>query len=215
MQRTRQSANWQRPRTQTVRSQSAAVNCPRPQSGRSRDLSANVDWQRIIRAAASPCPSCRRSISRFASKPSQPMTSFDPATVRQAVAEFTPLRPQKFQDLLPAKDVIAELRQRRASYRAIAELLTQHCLPTSKTAIAAFCHQVLTEIVRPRRRPARKRPASFAEPNGRVSSQAQSEPAEERPAQESPTESNGGGTPQTRTRGPRIAQVRMLKPEST
>ena len=78
------------------------------------------------------------------------MTSFDPATVRQAVAEFTPLRPQKFQDLLPARDVIAELRQRRASYRAIAELLTQHCLPTSKTAIAAFCHQVLTEIVRPR-----------------------------------------------------------------
>ena len=122
---------------------------------------------------------------------------------------------QKFQALLPAKDVLAELRQRRASYRAIAELLTQHCLPTSKTAIAAFCHQVLTEIVRPRRRPARKRPASFAEPNGRVSSQAQSEPAEERPAQESPTESNGGGTPQTRTRGPRIAQVRMLKPEST
>ena len=71
------------------------------------------------------------------------MTSFDPATVRQAVADFTPLRPQKFQDLLPAKDVIAELRQRRASYRAIAELLTQHCLPTSKTAIATFCHQII------------------------------------------------------------------------
>ena len=45
-----------------------------------------------------------------------------------------------------------ELRQRRASFRAIAELRTQHCLPTSKTAIAAFCHQVLTEIVRARRR---------------------------------------------------------------
>ena len=28
------------------------------------------------------------------------MSSFDPATVRQAVAEFTPLRPQKFQDLI-------------------------------------------------------------------------------------------------------------------
>ena len=74
------------------------------------------------------------------------MTSFDPATVRQAVAEFTPLRPQKFQDLLPARDVIAELRQRRASYRAIAELLTQHCLPTSKTAIAASTwHEVATD----------------------------------------------------------------------
>jgi hypothetical protein len=143
------------------------------------------------------------------------MTSFDPVTVRQAVAEFTPLRPQKFQDLLPAKDVIAELRQRRASYRAIAELLTQHCLPTSKTAIATFCHQVIGEIVRPHKRPARKRPASAAEPNGRVLSPAQSESADDHPAQESPADTNGSGTPQTRGRGPRIAQVRMLKPEST
>ena len=67
----------------------------------------------------------------------------------QAVAEFTPRRPQRFQELAPAKDVIAELRQKRASYRAIAELLTQHCLPISKTAVAAFCHEVLGEIVRP------------------------------------------------------------------
>jgi hypothetical protein len=143
------------------------------------------------------------------------MTSFDPATVRQAVAEFTPLRPQKFQDLLPAKDVIAELRQRRASYRAIAELLTQHCLPTSKTAIATFCHQVLTEIVRPRRRPVRKRPAFQAEPIGRAASPAQSEPANDHPSQEPQADSTGSGTPQTRSRGPRIAQVRILKPEST
>ena len=134
------------------------------------------------------------------------MSSFDPATVRQAVAEFTPLRPQKFQDLIPAKDVIIELRQRRASYRAIAALLTQHCLPTSKTAIATFCHQILGEIVRPHRRPGRKRPPSPAEPNGRVAAPVQSEP---------PTDTNGGETPQTRSRGPRIAQVRMLKPEST
>lgn len=133
------------------------------------------------------------------------MSSFDPATVRQAVAEFTPLRPQKFQDLLPAKDVIAELRQRRASYRAIAELLTQHCLPTSKTAIAAFCHQILGEIVRPHRRPGRKRPQSPAEPNGRAPS----------PSQEPSAESSGDETPQTRSRGPRIAQVRMLKPATT
>jgi hypothetical protein len=90
------------------------------------------------------------------------MSSFDPASVRQAVAEFTPRRPQKFQDLLPAKDVIVELRQKRASYRAIAELLTQHCLPTSKTAIAAFCHQVLGEIVRPRKAARTKRPPAPA-----------------------------------------------------
>jgi hypothetical protein len=143
------------------------------------------------------------------------MSSFDPATVRQAVAEFTPLRPQKFQDLIPAKDVIIELRQRRASYRAIATLLTQHCLPTSKTAIATFCHQILGEIVRPHRRPGRKRLVSSAEPNGRVASPAQSELVDERPAQEPPVDSNGGGTPKTGSRGPRIAQVRMLKPETT
>ena len=205
-QRTRQSANRQRPRTQIVHRQSAAVNCPRPRTGHGRNLSASMARQRIVRVVASPCPSCRRSFSRFTSASLPPMTSFDPATVRQAVAEFTPLRPQKFQDLIPAKDVIAELRQRRASYRAIAELLTQHCLPTSKTAIAAFCHQVLTEIVRPRRRPARRRPPSPAEPNGGMASPAQSEPA---------TDSNGSEATQARSRGPRIAQVRMLKPEST
>jgi hypothetical protein len=143
------------------------------------------------------------------------MSSFDPATVRQAVAEFTPLRPQKFQELIPAKDVIIELRQRRASYRAIAALLTQHCLPTSKTAIATFCHQILGEIVRPRRRPGRKRPPSPVEADGRMALPAQSEPAADRPLKESLVDSNGGEIPQARSRGPRIAQVRMLKPEST
>ena len=143
------------------------------------------------------------------------MSSFDPATVRQAVAEFTPLRPQKFQDLIPAKDVIIELRQRRASYRAIATLLTQHCLPTSKTAIATFCHQILGEIVRPHRRPGRKRPASPAEPNGRMATPTQTEPGEIRPLQELPADLNGSGIPQIRSRGPRIAQVRILKPENT
>jgi hypothetical protein len=143
------------------------------------------------------------------------MSSFDPATVRQAVAEFTPLRPQKFQDLIPAKDVIIELRQRRASYRAIATLLTQHCLPTSKTAIATFCHQILGEIVRPHRRPGRKRPASPAEQNGRIASPAQTEPGEIRLGQEPPADPNGSGIPQIRSCGPRIAQVRILKPENT
>lgn len=138
------------------------------------------------------------------------MTSFDPASVRQAVAEFTPRRPEKFQDLIPAKDVIAELRQKRASYRAIAELLTQHCLPTSKTAVAVFCHEVLGEIVRPRRRPGRKRPIvpTAATP----ASTPEQSIATPTPAEQT---SNGSGddTP-SRSRGPRIAQVRMLKPQT-
>lgn len=138
------------------------------------------------------------------------MTSFDPASVRQAVAEFTPRRPEKFQDLMPAKDVIVELRQKRASYRAIAELLTQHCLPTSKTAIAVFCHEVLGEIVRPRRRPGRKRPVVPTTANP-------ASIAEQPTVAPPPTEQTGNGsgddTP-SRSRGPRIAQVRMLKPQT-
>ncbi len=139
------------------------------------------------------------------------MTSFDPASVRQAVAEFTPRRPEKFQDLVPAKDVIAELRQRRASYRAIAELLTQHCLPISKTAVSVFCHEVLGEIVRPRRRPGRKRPVvpivSTAEANSQRPACV--------PSSVEPTANGNGEDSPSRSRGPRIAQVRMLKPQST
>ena len=144
------------------------------------------------------------------------MSSFDPASVRQAVAEFTPCRPQRFQELAPAKDVIAELRQKRASYRAIAELLTQHCLPISKTAVAAFCHEVLGEIVRPRRRPGRKRIASTSSPI--VESVVTAAPATVTEAGTSLPPSDGSEVDQTRPvrpRGPRIAQVRMVTTPST
>jgi hypothetical protein len=142
------------------------------------------------------------------------MFSFDPATVRQAVAEFTPRRPQKFQELSPAREVIVELRQKRASYRAIAELLTQHCLPISKTAVAAFCHEVLGEIVRPKRRPNRKRPPATAPNNGNGHAIV---PTPEPSAAETdtPNDASGPNTQVVRTRGPRIAQVRMLTPKPT
>ncbi|MCW5554425.1 MAG: hypothetical protein KIS67_19975 [Verrucomicrobiae bacterium] len=140
------------------------------------------------------------------------MSSFDPATVRKAVDEFTPRRPEKFQDLMPAKEVIAELRQKRASYRSIADLLTQHCLPTSKTAIAMFCHQVLGEGVRPRKRPGRRKPSVPAVSTDETNPQ----PTADTPQPvESPQTHNGDEAQPTRTRGPRIAQVRMLKPQST
>src|SRR5213079_3722903 len=123
----------------------------------------------IVRAVAFWFPYRRQHVSRSVSDSFSllpPMSSFDPTVVRKAVAEFTPSRPQRFQDLFPAKDVIAELRQKRASYQAIAELLTKHCLPTSKTAIAVFCHDVLGEVVRPHRRPGRKRPPVSVQGNG-------------------------------------------------
>jgi hypothetical protein len=143
------------------------------------------------------------------------MSSFDPAAVRKAVEEFTPRRPQKFQDLLPAKDVIVELRQKRASYRSIADLLTQHCLPTSKTAIAQFCHQVLGENVRPRKRPGRKRPPVPVSANGEGIAPATAPTSEVGTTAEPVTNPDGGDATTGRVRGPRIAQVRMLKPQTT
>jgi hypothetical protein len=143
------------------------------------------------------------------------MSSFDPAAVRKAVEEFTPRRPQKFQDLLPAKEVIVELRQKRASYRSIADLLTQHCLPTSKTAIAQFCHQVLGENDRPRKRLGRKRPIMSVSANGDGAAPEPASATEVAMATEPPTNPDGGDSTPGRARGPRIAQVRMLKPQTT
>jgi len=143
------------------------------------------------------------------------MSSFDPAAVRKAVAEFTPSRPQKFQDLLPARDVVVELRQKRASYRAIAELLTKHCLPTSKTAIAVFCHEVLGEIVRPGRRPGRKRPIASTPLNTEEVSTAAPQPADAGSPDDAHAKTSEGEIPAARSRGPRIAQVRMLTPQNT
>jgi len=143
------------------------------------------------------------------------MSSFDPTTVRKAVEEFTPRRPQKFQDLIPAKDVIAELRQKRASYRSIADLLTQHCLPISKTAVAVFCHQVLGESVRARKRPGRKRLPISAPGNGFETATNPNATNEASVPVEPSANSNEEETSQLRARGPRIAQVRRLKPQST
>ena len=142
------------------------------------------------------------------------MNTFDPSAVRKAVAEFTPLRPQKFQDLIPAKEVIVELRQKRASYRSIADLLSQHFLPTSKTAIAMFCHQVLGENVHPRRRVVRKRPPVFTLPSGTTPVPDSPVPDQTASLTDAHDNLNGNGTPLAQPRGPRIAQIRKLNPQN-
>ena len=135
------------------------------------------------------------------------MSAFDPNNVRKAVSEFTPRHQQKFENLLPAKDVIVELRQRRASFRAIAELLTQHCLPAGKTAIADFCHEVLGENIRPHRRTPRKRPPAV-EPQGETKFVL---PA---PVTTVPGGPSNPEAAADRPRGPRIAQIRKLTPQN-
>ena len=141
------------------------------------------------------------------------MSSFDPSTVRQAVAAFTPRRPQKFHDLSPAREVIAELRQKRASYRAIAELLTVHCLPISKTAVAVFCHEVLGEIVRPKRRS--NRPPKASNVPAKTDRAIPALPSTVSVPGDNDANSEAKEVdPLPRSRGPRIAQVRILNPKS-
>ena len=137
------------------------------------------------------------------------MPTFNPDKIRKAVEEFTPSRPEKFHELVAAKDVIIELRQKRASYRSIAELLTRHCLPTCKTSVALFCHKILGEVTRTRGRPPREKPSELEDPTRDDASPVTMPPAEILPT----AESNGGEIPPIRVRGPRIAQVRMLKPQ--
>lgn len=187
-----------------------------PQHVPEQALSANWPTARHLHDQSADANTSRSVRSRDRNTiPKHPrMSSFDPATVRQAVADFTPRRPQKFQELSPAREVIVELRQKRASYRAIAELLTQHCLPISKTAVAAFCHEVLGEIVRPKRRPNRKRPPAPVLNNGNGHPPGPS--SEPQPVEtDTANDSNPTDTSLARTRGPRIAQVRMLNPKPT
>jgi len=138
------------------------------------------------------------------------MNSFDPAEIRKAVADFTPSRPQKFQDLIPAQEVIVELRRKGGSYRSIAELLTQHCLPTSKTAIAMFCHQVLGENIRPRRRPAQRPASAPASANVGAAAAHFTPTVQSSTPAELPQNSDGGESSLPRPRGPRIAQIRKF-----
>jgi hypothetical protein len=195
-----------------MRRSGMSAHCP--QNVREQALSANGSATRHLRDLPADTNTYRsvHGVGNTTTTEHPRMSSFDPATVRQAVAEFTPRRPQKFQELSPAREVIVELRQKRASYRAIAELLTQHCLPISKTAVAAFCHEVLGEIVRPKRRPNRKRPPAPAPNNGNGHAPP---PSSEPPSADTDTtnDSSGAETLAARTRGPRIAQVRMLNPK--
>ena len=137
------------------------------------------------------------------------MSTFDPSKIRKEIEEFTPRRPQRFQELMAAKDVIIELRRKRASYRSIADLLTRNCLPTCKTSVALFCHKILGESVRPYRRSTYERPSFSETPPSRETAPVKVVQSE------TPAPPNlNGSEPPPRSRGPRIAQVRMAKPLS-
>ncbi len=142
------------------------------------------------------------------------MPTFDPIAFRTTVAAFTPRRPERFRALSTAKELILELRQKRASHRVIAELLTQHGLPTGRSAVAAFCREILGEAplttspVRPRRS-GRRRGRTLPPAQPKATPVAAAAPEAVPPPFTPPPPA-----PQAwvRPRGPRIANLRTLKP---
>jgi hypothetical protein len=138
------------------------------------------------------------------------MTTFDPNLIRKVVTEFRPKRPPKFQELLVAKELITELRRKGASYESIAEVLAQHCLPISKSAIAMFCHQVLGESVRSRRRPGKRRMPAVIPPSVEKKPSPKTNAAIVQP--EPATNVNANENSAAQSRGPHIAKVELLPP---
>ena len=66
-------------------------------------------------------------------------------TLRRAIATFLSPRTAEYQQLASSAELVVERRQKKASYTAIAKLLTRHGLRVHSTVVADFRHGVLGE----------------------------------------------------------------------
>jgi hypothetical protein len=142
----------------------------------------------------------------------------DLESLRKAVLEFRP-NPRRvpFNGLKPVHDSIAELRKQNASYAAIAELLEQHGVKTSRARVAEYGRIVLEGgKSRKRRKRAKTAPAT------NLPATPQNAPAEAvtpAPAPPPATAITSDVPPPPKenspyhSRGPHIANVRMMKAE--
>ena len=134
--------------------------------------------------------------------------------LRKAIREYQP-DPSRipFNNLKPFHDSIVELRGRNASYAAIAELLEQHGVKTSRARVAEYGRIVL-EGGKSRKRRKRAKTA----PAANLPATPQSAPALSAKSAPATAITSDVSSPQTesspyRSRGPHIANVRMRKAE--
>jgi hypothetical protein len=141
----------------------------------------------------------------------------DLESLRKAVQEFRP-NPHRvpFNGLKPVHDSIMELRKQNASYSAIADLLQQHGVKTSRARVAEYGRIVL-EGGKSRKR--RKRANSAPVTNTLATSQnapaVAAKPAPALPAPAVNVTSPPKETSAFTSRGPRIAKVEQLPPGET
>jgi hypothetical protein len=147
-----------------------------------------------------------------------PQSTPDIESLRKAVQEFRP-NPRRvpFNGLKPVHDSIVELRKQTVSYAAIAELLQQHGIKTSRARVAEYGRIVLDGGKKRKRRKRAKiapitnipatlpsaptvaaQPAPATPPATAITSEVPPPPKESSPY---------------RSRGPHIANVRMMSPE--
>ena len=131
----------------------------------------------------------------------------DLESLRKAMREYQP-DPSRipFSNLKPFHNSIVELRGKNASYAAIADLLMQNGVKTSRARVAEYGRIVLEGgKSRKRRKPARTAPAAAAQPAPvtPVPTPVQTGNVTPPPKEDSPY----------RSRGPHIANVRMMSPE--
>ena len=138
----------------------------------------------------------------------------DPKSIRQAVEQFQPRRRPRFQNLVPWLDEILALRTKGASCEAIAELLSQHGVQTSRTMVSEYL-AALPEARSGRRRKARLPSKPLAPPQARPDSASPAPPtASSISPMRRPNAAAAENGP-AKSRGPRIAQVELLNPNET
>ena len=143
----------------------------------------------------------------------------DLESLRKAVQEFRPNSHRvPFNGLKPVHDLIVELRHTNASYFLIAEILQQNGVKTSRARVAEYGRIVLEGgKKRKRRKQARTAPAVIAPATPQSVPSVAAKPAPAAPAPTTAPASNVAPPPKEnspyRSRGPHIANVRMMNPE--
>ncbi|MEI9865543.1 MAG: hypothetical protein WDN00_13550 [Limisphaerales bacterium] len=135
---------------------------------------------------------------------SQPKPDLE--SLHKAVQEFRP-NPQcvPFSTLKPFHDSIAMLRDKQASYSVIAELLQQNGVKTSRARVAEYGRIVLEDGKKRKRRKRAKTAPDITAKHALVMPALTMAPANNvtpAPKEDSPY----------RSRGPRIADVKMMTP---
>jgi hypothetical protein len=136
--------------------------------------------------------------------------------LHKAVQEFRP-NPHRvpFNNLKPVHDSIAELHKQKVSYASIADLLIQHGVKTSRARVAEYGRIVL-DGGKSRKRRKRMKPApAIVSPAAPQSAPA----ADVKPTLDTTALASNNVSPSAKenspytSRGPRIANVKMMSPE--